>query len=184
MLIHPSWASFTANRETARKSPDKSLRETGHERLHCEKLRHQKQSSRRVYSRPGVTAQTPAWPESRSAIIQADMHTTFNLDAMATICQSLSTADENLWNVSLAAGRGIGRAMEYMYPYIKDKKTWPLKPDVMYDAEWPMRQNSLLFAGRALGRSGYIELGTRLPADSTVDEVLRNFFICCVLWLE
>lgn len=109
----------------------------------------------------------------------------FNLDAMATICQILSTADDNLWNFSLHDGRGIGRAMEYMYPYIKDRKTWPLKPDVMYDAEWPMRHISLLFAGRALRRPEYVELWKTLPPDSTVDEVVRNFFIRQpVLWVE
>jgi hypothetical protein len=109
----------------------------------------------------------------------------FNLDAMATVCQILSTADNNLWNFSLPDGRGIARAMEYMYPYIKDKKTWPLKPDVMYDSEWPMRQVSLLFAGRALGRREYIDLWKKLPADSTVEEVIRNFFIRQpVLWAE
>ena len=109
----------------------------------------------------------------------------FNLDAMATICQILSTADDNLWNFSLTDGRGIARAIEYMYPYIKDKKAWPLKPDVMYDAECPMRHISLLFAGRALARPEYIDLWRKLPADSIVDEVLRNFFIRQpVLWLE
>jgi hypothetical protein len=72
-----------------------------------------------------------------------------------------------------------------MYPYIKDKKSWPLKPDLMYDAEWPMRQSSLLFAGLALNRSGYLELWKRLPADSTVEEVIRNFFIRQpVLWVK
>lgn len=109
----------------------------------------------------------------------------FNLDAMATTCQILSTTDENLWNFSLPDGRGIGRAMEYMYPYIKDKKTWPFKPDVMYDAEWPMRHISLLLAGRALRVPEYIELWKMLPPDSTVDEVVRNYFIRQpVLWVE
>ena len=109
----------------------------------------------------------------------------FNLDAMATVCQILSTANDNLWKFSLPDGRGIARAMEYMYPYIKDKKTWPLKPDVMYDAEWPMRQVSLLFAGRAFDRREYIDLWKKLPADSNVDEVVRNFFIRQpVLWVE
>jgi hypothetical protein len=47
-----------------------------------------------------------------------------------------------------------------------------------------MRQNSLLFAGLALEHSEYIELWKRLPPDSTVDEVIRNFFIRQpVLWV-
>jgi hypothetical protein len=70
-----------------------------------------------------------------------------------------------------------------MYPFIKNKKRWPLKPDVMYDSEWPMRHVSLLFAGRALRRPEYLELWKTLPADSKVDEVIRNFFIRQpVLW--
>jgi hypothetical protein len=109
----------------------------------------------------------------------------FNLDAMTTVCQILSTSTDNLWIFSLSDGRGVARAMEYMYPYVRDKKTWPLKPDVMYDAEWPMRHVSLLFAGRALGRREYVELWTKLPADSIVDEVVRNFFIRQpVLWVD
>ena len=48
-----------------------------------------------------------------------------------------------------------------------------------------MRHISLLFAGRALARPEYIDLWRKLSADSTVDEVLRNFFIRQpVLWLE
>jgi len=56
---------------------------------------------------------------------------------------------------------------------------------VMYDAEWPMRHSSLLLAGLALKRPEYVELWKRLPADSKVDEVIRNFFIRQpVLWVS
>ena len=72
-----------------------------------------------------------------------------------------------------------------MVPYIRDKKTWPKPPDVMYDEHWPMRQSSLLFGGLALGEPEYIELWKTLPADSTVEEVVRNFFIRQpVLWVK
>jgi hypothetical protein len=109
----------------------------------------------------------------------------FNLEAMATVCQILSTPADDLWTFTLPDGRGFAGAVEYMYPYIKDKKSWPLKPDVMYDAEWPMRQSSLLFAGLALNHVDYLELWKRLPADSKVDEVIRNFFIRQpVLWVK
>jgi len=109
----------------------------------------------------------------------------FNLEAMATLCQILSTARDNLWTFALADGRGMSRALEFMAPFIRDKKSWSLKPDVMYDAEWPMRQNSLLFAAWGLGRPEYIELWQNLPADSTVEEVIRNFFIRQpVLWVK
>jgi hypothetical protein len=109
----------------------------------------------------------------------------FNLEAMSAVCRILSTPADDLWKFELPDGRGIGKALEYMAPYVRDKKSWPLKPDVMYDAEWPMRQSSLLFAGLALHRPDYLELWKRLPADSAVEEVVRNFFIRQpVLWVE
>ena len=107
----------------------------------------------------------------------------FNLDAMATICQILSSSADNLWTFE-ADGLGLRRAMDYMFPYIRDKKSWPLKPDVMYDSEWPMRHGSLLFAGLALNRPEYLEVWKKLPPDSKVEEVIRNFFIRQpVLWV-
>jgi len=107
----------------------------------------------------------------------------FNLDAMTTICQILSTPADNVWRFE-ANGRGVRRAMEYMFPYVRDKKSWPLKPDVMYDSEWPMRHSSLLFAGLALDRQDYVAVWKKLPADSKVEEVIRNFFIRQpVLWV-
>jgi len=109
----------------------------------------------------------------------------FNLEAMATICQILSTPEDDLWAFELPDGRGMRKAMAYMAPYIKDKKSWPKPPDVMYDANWPMRQASLLFAGIALRRPEYINLWSTLPADSDVEEVIRNFFIRQpLLWFE
>ncbi len=108
----------------------------------------------------------------------------FNLEVFSTTAQILSTPGDNLWTFETADGRGLGLAMKYMAPYIRDKKIFPKPPDVMYDKEWPMRQSSLLFAGLALGKSEYIELWKTLPADSNVDEVIRNFFIRQpVLWV-
>jgi hypothetical protein len=107
----------------------------------------------------------------------------FNLDAMATICQILSTRTDNLWTFE-SDSRGMRRVMDYMFPYIRDKPTWPLKPDVMYDGEWPMRHVSLLFAGLAMNRREYLDVWQKLPADSSVEEVIRNFFIRQpVLWV-
>ena len=74
--------------------------------------------------------------------------------------------------------------MAYMMPFIRNKKDWPLKPDVMYDDQWPMRHASLLFAGIALRNRDYIGLWKTLKADSGVEEVIRNFFLRQpVLWV-
>jgi len=108
----------------------------------------------------------------------------FNLEALATLCQIISDSGDDIWNFATPDGRGIAKAIEYMFPYIRDKKTWPRPPDVMYYEQWPMRQEALLFGGMALGKPEYLEVWKKLPADSDVDEVIRNFFIRQpVLWV-
>jgi hypothetical protein len=99
----------------------------------------------------------------------------FNLDAMATACQILSTAGDNLWTFALPDGRGMRQALAFMAPFIADKTKWPHTPDVMYHDGWPVRHVSLLFGGLALNRSEYITLWRRLDPDPTVDEIIRNY---------
>jgi hypothetical protein len=109
----------------------------------------------------------------------------FNLDAMATVCQILSTREDNLWTFELPDGRGMRKALAFMTPYIADKKKWPHKPDVMYFDEWPVRQPSLLFGGVALDRPDYLALWRTLDPDPKVEEVIRNHFVRQpVLWYE
>jgi Alginate lyase len=99
----------------------------------------------------------------------------FNLDAMAILVQTLTTKDDDLWKWQLPDGRGMAKAVAFMFPFIADKKTWPKPPDVMFDKEWPVRQPSLLFAGEALNKPEYIALWKKLDGDPTVEEVLRNW---------
>jgi hypothetical protein len=99
----------------------------------------------------------------------------FNLDAMAIIAQTLTTPKGNLWAWQLPDGRGLARAMAYLFPYLLDKKKWPNAPDVMYDNYWPVRQPSLLFAGLALDKPEYLALWRTLEPDPTEEEVIRNF---------
>jgi hypothetical protein len=109
----------------------------------------------------------------------------FQLDNMATLATILSTPDENLWTLRLSNGRGMAKAIEYLYPYLADKSKWPLKPDVQAWDGWPARQPSLLFAGIALGEPKYIDLWKKLPADPTDAEVRRNIAITQpVLWVK
>ena len=108
----------------------------------------------------------------------------FNLDALATICQALSTPADNLWTFTLPDGRGIGKAVAFMAPFIADKGTWPYAHDVMYFDRWPARHPSLLFAGLAYDNARYIDVWRRLDPDPTVDELVRNYFIRQpLLWL-
>jgi hypothetical protein len=109
----------------------------------------------------------------------------FQLDNMASLCQLLSTPEDNLWKWELLDGRGMRKAMEFLYPYLADKTTWPHKPDIQAWEGWPARQPCLLLAGLSLGEPKYIELWKKLPADPGDPEVRRNIAITQpVLWVK
>jgi Alginate lyase len=109
----------------------------------------------------------------------------FQLDNMVTLCQVLSTKENDLWHFTLPDGRSIHQAVGFMYPFLADKSKWPHKPDVMAWDGWPARQPSLLFAGIAFDDSQYLDLWKRLTADPTNEEVRRNIAITQpVLWLK
>ena len=132
---------------------------------------------------PGQLAADASFPEELRRT-KPYGYSLFNLDAMATICEILSTRQDNLWTFELPNGRGMRRALDFMVPYIRNKSSWPHPADVMYAKEWPMRHCALFFGGLAYDRPNLLDLWKTLPADSTVDEVIRNFFIRQpVLWV-
>lgn len=98
----------------------------------------------------------------------------FNLDAMATICQILSDSTNNLWNYHTDDGKSMAKGIAFMYPYIKDKKSWPHPPDVMYWKYWPVAQPLLIFGAVAYNNEAYFRLWEKLKHDPKVDEIIRN----------
>ncbi len=109
----------------------------------------------------------------------------FDLDVLSTICQSISTPEDNLWTFTTPDGRGIRRVVAFMYPFIKDKSKWPYKHDVEHWDDFPNRQPTLIFAGVAYGNEDYITTWKALNPDPTVPEVIRNFPIRQpLLWME
>jgi hypothetical protein len=99
----------------------------------------------------------------------------FDLDVMSTICQTLSTEKDSLWNFATPDGRGMRKIIAFMFPFIKNKNTWPFKHDVEHFDDFPNRQPALLFAGLAYGQNDYIALWKTLNPDPVVPEVVRNF---------
>jgi len=98
----------------------------------------------------------------------------FNLDAMATICQTLSSANDNLWTYQTPDGRSIKRGIAYLYPFIANKTTWPLAPDVMFWNEWPVAQPFLLFGANAFNEAAWFNTWKKLEHSPASDEVIRN----------
>lgn len=99
----------------------------------------------------------------------------FNLDAMATICQILSTEGRNLWEYETEDGKSIRKGIAFMFPYVADKSRWPYKKDVMYWEEWPVAQTFLLFGAVHYREATYFNTWKKLKHDSSVQEVERNF---------
>ena len=109
----------------------------------------------------------------------------FNLDAMVMVAKILSDNKHDLWDYQTPDGRSLKDALAFMYPYIKDKSSWPYKKDVMYWDDWPVRQPSLLFGGIAYNEPKYISSWKTLNPAPTIEEIIRNFFIRQpILWVN
>jgi Alginate lyase len=127
----------------------------------------------------------------------------FNLDVMTALAVVLSTKDEDLMNFKLPDGRSLVKGVEFLAPYIADKEAWLksvhrfragippvptdewVRPDVMYWADWPVRQPSLIFGALAAGREDWLATWQKLDPDPQVEEIRRNFPIRQpVLWVR
>ena len=98
----------------------------------------------------------------------------FNLDAMSTICQILSTPKDDLWHYQTPDGRSIEKGITYLYPYMADKSKWPFNHDVMFWNEWPVAQPSLVFGAVAFDHKDWLQTWTRLNHNPQNEEVIRN----------
>jgi hypothetical protein len=109
----------------------------------------------------------------------------FNLDAMTTLCQILSTKGDNLWAYKTAEGKSIEKGVEYLYPFVVDKNKWPLKPDVMHWDEWPVAQPFLVFGANAYHKKDWLNTWAKLNHDPKVEEVIRNLPVRNpLIWLD
>ena len=99
----------------------------------------------------------------------------FNFDVMTTLCQSLKGVGTGLLTFQLADGRGICKAAAFLYPYLKDKSTWPYRKDVEHFDALPARSPGLLFAGLACDQQQYIALWKTMNPDPTDPEIIRNY---------
>ena len=98
----------------------------------------------------------------------------FVLDNMVTLCQLLSSPDDDLWEFRNEKGLSIQNGIDFLLPYLKDKSAWPYPKDVMYFEDFPVRSSFMLFAGCRFGREELLELYRTLPNPFAPDEVSRN----------
>jgi len=98
----------------------------------------------------------------------------FDLDAMVTLCQIISTPKDNLWAFETADGKSIKKGIDYLYPFIADKSNWKLKPDVMYWDNWPVAQPFLLFGANTYQNESWFNAWKNLDHNPQNEEVIRN----------
>ena len=98
----------------------------------------------------------------------------FNLDAMVTLAHVLSTQKENLFDFIGTGNVSIKKGIEFMFPFIANKASWPYAKDVMYFDEWPVAPISLLFGSKATNNSSWFDTWQKLEHFPTNEEVIRN----------
>jgi hypothetical protein len=98
----------------------------------------------------------------------------FNFDVMTALCQSLKGLQPDPLAFRLADGRGVRKAAEFIYPYLKDKDKWKWAKDVQHFDSLPVRSPGLLFAGVACNREDFIALWRTMNPDPTDREIIRN----------
>lgn len=87
----------------------------------------------------------------------------FNLDAVMTTAHIFK-----IKNSSLKKG------IDFLYPYVKDKKSWPYPQDVMYWDEWPVAAPFLLFGYQDYADARWLSTWEKLNHFPENEEVIRN----------
>jgi Alginate lyase len=98
----------------------------------------------------------------------------FNLDAMFTLAQVLSTKENNLWEFKTANGLSLKKGIEFLYPFVANKNSWTLPKDIMYWENWPVAHPFLLFGYTAYGNQDWLATWSKLEHFPTTAEVIRN----------
>jgi len=109
----------------------------------------------------------------------------FNLDAMFTLAQVLSTKENNLWEFKTVNGLSLKKGIDFLYPFVVNKNSWTLPKDVMYWENWPVAHPFLLFGYIAYGKNDWLTTWSNLEHFPTTAEVIRNLPIRNpILWIN
>jgi len=123
---------------------------------------------------PGQLAADGSFPKEL-ARTKPYSYSIFNFDVMAGLCQSLKGLAPDPPAFNLPDGRGLARAAEFIFPYLKDKSAWKWAKDVEHFDALPVRSPGLLFSGIAFHAQKYIDLWKTLNPDPADKEIIRNY---------
>ena len=93
---------------------------------------------------------------------------------MATICQTLSDKNDNLWTYTAEGGKNMEKGINFIYPYVVDKESWIYTKDVMYWDEWPVAHPFLIFGALQIHNKNWQSAWEKLEHFPVTDEVVRN----------
>lgn len=98
----------------------------------------------------------------------------FALDNIATLCQMLSSPEDDLWIYQTEKGVTIKNGIDFLLPYLQNKSLWPYPKDIMHFEDFPVKSSFMLFAGYRFGMDSLLELYDTLPSPLVSDEASRN----------
>jgi hypothetical protein len=109
----------------------------------------------------------------------------FNLDAMTMVCLILSDTKNDLINYQTPDGKSLRKGIEYLYPFVADKKLWTFTQDVMYWNNWPVAHPFLVFGAYMFGERSWFNTWKSLDHFPSNDEVVRNLPVRNpVIWMN
>jgi hypothetical protein len=112
-------------------------------------------------------------------------------EAQGTSDKGRGTSDKgggmrgDLWTITIDGGRSIRKGVDFLLPFVRDKKSWPFKQDVMYWDEWPVAHPFLLFSAIAYQDESIFQTWAELNHEPETEEVIRNLPIRHpLIWLK
>lgn len=111
-------------------------------------------------------------------------YSAFNLNLMCMICELASGEGENLWDFALPDGRCLKKGIEFFYPYVVDKSSWPYAIDIQHFDQFPVRSEALFFGALHFKNNSFLDTWLALILNTENEEMLRNTILkAYYLWL-
>jgi len=79
----------------------------------------------------------------------------------------------------------LKNAIDFLFPYVKQKESWPYTKDVMYWNDWPVAQPFLIFGFKEYKNKNWFNTWKKLEHFPQTEEVIRNLPVRNpLIWME